>query len=143
MDYSVENCAVRAVFFAIVGSEAVEGAPFLFQVAVGVRRSLSPLKRALSFDSTISGRGPRATELSAFFCTVWGFPAVIFVCKAVEETSFASQTTLGFGTRLDLHRDMIEDRAIGFILPKKEKKGCQDPSDFRQDIEALKGRKHH
>ena len=66
-----------------------------------------------------------------------------FISKAVEEASFASQTTLGFGTRVDLRRDMIKDRVIGFILLKKKKQGCQDWSDFRQDIKALKGRKNY
>ena len=67
MGYSAVFCAVRAVFLVILGSKAAEGAPFASQVAIGGRRSFSPLKGAFSFDSTVSERGSRATDLNAFF----------------------------------------------------------------------------
>ena len=47
---------------------------------------------------------------------------MIFICKIIEEASFASQITLGFGTRVDLRRDMIKDRSIRAIPPKKKKR---------------------
>ena len=51
---------------------------------------------------------------------------VILVRKAEERLSFASQATFGFIMRVDLRRDMIKDRSIRAILPKRRKTGCQD-----------------
>ena len=45
---------------------------------------------------------------------------MILVRKTAEEASFASQINVGFGTRVDLRRDMDKDRAIGFILRERK-----------------------
>ena len=62
------------------------------------------------------------------------------VFKAVEGASFASQATLGFGIRVDLRRDMIEDRSIRAILLKRKKEGAKT-AELCQDAEALKSNK--
>ena len=62
---------------------------------------------------------------------------LILICKAVEGVSFTSHATLGFGARVDLRRDMIEDRSIGTILPKKKKESAKN-AELCQDTKTLK-----
>ena len=128
---------VRAFFLVILVLAAIEEVPLPFQVAVGARKSRSPSKRVLSFDSSVSEAGSGAVEGGATSSTVWRLVVVVFVWEAAEEAPFASYITFGFGARVDLRRDMIEDRLIGAILSKKEKTGAK-PAGVCQGAKALK-----
>lgn len=60
-------CAVQAVFLVILTLKATEEAPLSVHSTAGGRRSYSPLKRAFSSNSIISGRGPREIDSSTIF----------------------------------------------------------------------------